>query len=372
VIDFFRMPPKKVNTGEQKALQKKKDKVAEDKTFGLKNKNKSKAVQKYIASVKQQVKTPHGAKPVTEHEQRQEKKKESERAKLLNSLFGNLGILETKKKKKKEDDKGKIDLYVDQRDQAGASGDNKEQDTMADWDQEKLEKVVGQRHGAQAKQCQTDIICKFFLDAVEKGLYGWFWVCPNGGDTCKYRHSLPPGYVLKKNVPVDEEDEEEEISLEEQIEIERAALPAGGTAVTQETFKKWLIDRANRKREAAEQEKQAIIDAASKKGQKVPFGLSGRDLFTFDPNLFVDDDGAADQQLYADMEESNEVFDEELFEDGDIDIEDSDVESDEDEEDDDVMEAIEEEELEEDSDEDEHEIADDHVPHKRAPEIATD
>jgi hypothetical protein len=252
------------------------------------------------------------------------------RAKLLNSLFGNLGILETKKKKKKdEDDKGKIDLYVDQRDQGGENKD----DNMANWDQEQLEKVVGQRHGAQAKQCQTDIICKYFLDAVEKGLYGWFWVCPNGGDTCKYRHSLPQGYVLKKNIPVEEEDEEEEISLEEQIEIERAALPPGGTPVTESSFKQWLINRANMKRDAEEKEKQAIIDSATKKGQKVPFGLSGRDLFAFDPTLFIDDDGAADQQLYDDLQDPNNVFDEELF-DEDVEFDEEDVIDDE--EDDDV------------------------------------
>lgn len=350
------MPPKKQNTGEKKAEQKKKDKVAEDKTFGLKNKNKSKAVQKYIASVKQQAKTVHGSRPVNEHEQRQEKKKDAERAKLLNSLFGNLGILETKKKKKKEDDdKGKIDLYVDQRDQGG---DGKEADNMADWDQEKLEKVVGQRHGAQAKQCQTDIICKHFLDAVEKSLYGWFWVCPNGGDQCKYRHSLPPGYVLKKNIPVDDEEEDEEMSLEEQIELERAALPPGGTPVTEASFKQWLINRANMKREAAEQEKQAIIDAASKKGQKVPFGLSGRDLFAFDPTLFVDDDGAADQQLYADMEDSNQVFEEDLF-DEDVEFDDEDMED---------IEEGEEEEEEEDEDDDEEE----EMPSVQAPQVATE
>jgi len=339
------MPPKK-SSGEQKSEQKKKEKVAEDKTFGLKNKNKSKAVQKFIASVKQQAKTIHGAKPVSEHEQRQEKKKDAERAKLLNSLFGNLGILETKKKKKKdEDDKGKIDLYVDQRDQGG---DNKETDNMADWDQDKLEKVVGQRHGAQAKQCQTDIICKYFLDAVEKGLYGWFWVCPNGGDTCKYRHSLPPGYILKKNMPVDDDDEEEEISLEEQIEIERANLPPGGTPVTEASFKQWLINRATMKREADEKEKQAIIDAASKKGQKVPFGLSGRDLFAFDPTLFVDDDGAAEQNLYADLVDPNNVFEEDLF--------DEDVEFDEDDED---------------MDEEDGEEVDDAQPKQHAPEVVT-
>ena len=298
------MPPKPT-----KGEVKKKEKVAEDKTFGLKNKNKSKAVQKFIASVKQQVKLGHGERPVTEHEVRAEKKKEADRTKLLNSLFGSIGLLETKKKKKKEDDKGKIDLYQDQRDQ----GESKEEDDMANWDQEKLEKVVGQRHGAQAKQCQTDIICKFFLDAVEKSLYGWFWVCPNGADQCKYRHSLPQGYVLKKNIPVEEEDEEEAISLEEQIEIDRAALPTGGTLVTAETFKLWLINKANEKKENAEKEKQAIIDAATKKGQKTPFGLSGRDLFAFDPTLFVDDDGAADQQLYGDMEDPNLVFAEELY-----------------------------------------------------------
>lgn len=310
------MPPKQ-NTG--KADLKKKEKVAEDKTFGLKNKNKSKAVQKFIASVKQNVKVTHGVCPVNEHEARAEKKKEVERAKMLNSLFGGIGLLETKKKKKKpEDDKGKIDLYVDQRAQGGEATEG---ETMADWDQEQLEKVVGQRHGTQANQCQTDIICKFFLDAVEKGLYGWFWICPNGGDTCKYRHSLPPGYVLKKNVVVDDDDEEEEVSLEEQIELERAALPAGGTPVTEASFKQWLINRANQKKENEEKEKQAIIDGATKKGQKVPFGLSGRDLFAFDPTLFVDDEAAADQALYDDLEDPNMVFDQDAFEE-EVDIDD--------------------------------------------------
>jgi len=313
------MPPKKAQTGEKKAQEKKKEKVAEDKTFGLKNKNKSKAVQKFIASVKLNVKQSQGQRPTSEHEMRSEKKKEHERAQLLNSLFGNLGILETKKKKKKpEDDKGKIDLYVDQRDQQTEG--NEPEDNMADWDQETLEKVVGQRHGAQVKDCQTDIICKFFLDAVEKSLYGWFWVCPNGGDSCKYRHSLPAGYVLKKATIVEEEDEEEEISIEDQIEIERAALPSGGTPVTEETFKQWLIKRAENKRDAEEKERQAIIDASAKKGQK-GIGLSGRDLFTYDPSLFIDDDGAAGHELYGDLEDPNMVFTDEpeLYnEDGDL------------------------------------------------------
>ena len=51
------MPPKnKKDTGPSaKTIKKEKEKVIEDKTFGLKNKNKSKQVQKYVAGVTNQV-----------------------------------------------------------------------------------------------------------------------------------------------------------------------------------------------------------------------------------------------------------------------------------------------------------------------------
>lgn len=52
------MPPKKKGgpTGPtNKTLEKEKKKVVEDKTFGLKNKNKSKAVQNYVKQVTNQV-----------------------------------------------------------------------------------------------------------------------------------------------------------------------------------------------------------------------------------------------------------------------------------------------------------------------------
>ena len=47
------------------------------------------------------------------------------------------------------------------------------EDGMDDWDQDKLEDVVKQKHGAEKPSNKTDIICKFFLDAVESKLYGW-------------------------------------------------------------------------------------------------------------------------------------------------------------------------------------------------------
>lgn len=61
-------------------------------------------------------------------------------------------------------------------------------------------------------------VCKYFLEAIENNKYGWFWVCPKAGDTCMYRHALPPGFVLKKDKK--KEEKEEEISLEELIEKE--------------------------------------------------------------------------------------------------------------------------------------------------------
>ena len=46
------MPPKKKATGPStKTIQKEKTKIVEDKTFGLKNKNKSKTVQKFVKEV---------------------------------------------------------------------------------------------------------------------------------------------------------------------------------------------------------------------------------------------------------------------------------------------------------------------------------
>lgn len=84
----------------------------------------------------------------------------------------------------------KKNLYTDDRDGENGEGEKKE-DTMDDWDEEKLRNVVKSKHGNP--QTTTDKVCKYFIDAVENGKYGWFWQCPNGGDKCMYKHSLPPG-----------------------------------------------------------------------------------------------------------------------------------------------------------------------------------
>ena len=61
------MPPKKKGGGNQpsnKTVEKQKQKVVEDKTFGLKNKNKSTKVQKYVQQVQKQTMNPQGKKVI--------------------------------------------------------------------------------------------------------------------------------------------------------------------------------------------------------------------------------------------------------------------------------------------------------------------
>ena len=133
--------------------------------------------------------------------------------------------------KKKEPDKR--DIFVDTRDQ------KKEADGMEDWDDEKLKEVVSKKSGGQGLRCQTDIICKHFIDAVETRRYGWFWECPNGGDKCQYRHALPEGYVLKRDQASGPKGPDEGPRLEDIIEEIRKALTTR-TPVTLERLIEWL------------------------------------------------------------------------------------------------------------------------------------
>lgn len=168
-------------------------------------------------------------------------------------------------------------MYTDAR-----AGEEKKEEGMEGWDDAKLKDVVGKKHGAQKIANQTDIICKYFLDAIENGKYGWFWECPNGGtlvdlkrswlgDKCIYKHALPPGYVLKSQKNV--EDEEEKITLEQFIETARHQLPPSSELkpVTAESFTEW-----HKARKAADQAGEIQKkELAKEKGT----GITGREFF---------------------------------------------------------------------------------------------
>lgn len=160
----------------------------------------------------------------------------------------------------------------------------------------------------------TIITCKHFLDAVEADLYGFNWVCPNQADLCQYRHMLPMGYVLQKDSgPVDPRDEDDEMTIEEKLEEERAALEHDKcTPVTLESFTKWKADKAAKKQQEIDEKVAAEISKGKKGGKEFGF-LSGKALFTYDPTLFMDDDDAVDEDLYEEdliedgtMETTNE------------------------------------------------------------------
>jgi DRG Family Regulatory Proteins, Tma46 len=81
------------------------------------------------------------------------------------------------------------------------------------------------------------------------------------------------------------EADEDEMTLEEKIEEERAALPSEGLIpVTYETLMDWKKRKAERKqKELEERMKEEAKKAGTKGGMNV---MSGRALFKYDPNLF--------------------------------------------------------------------------------------
>jgi hypothetical protein len=215
------MPPKKNDKNAAAGGGKKASasKMVEDRTFGMKNKKGAQA-QKQIEQMTRNLKAggnPEEKKKAAEKAQREKEKRAAEEAKretdlLLNKpaqvqkvpfgvdpktvvcIFYKKGNCEKGKKCKFAHDLSierkteKKNLYTDKRED---EDENKKKETSADWDEEQLRKVVLSKKGNQ--KTTTEKVCKFFIQAIEDGKYGWFWICPNGGDKCMYRHALPPG-----------------------------------------------------------------------------------------------------------------------------------------------------------------------------------
>lgn len=281
------MPPKKAGGNEPA----KKKPTVEDKTFGMKNKKGATAQKtiKQIAQATASAKTPEQKKKEAEKVAREKEKAAAEQAKkeameLLGKPaqtqkipfgvdpktvlceFYRKGMCEKGRKCKFSHDldvgrkQQKRSLYTDTREdgEEGEEGEEggKKKDDMADWDEEKLRQVVMSKHGNP--KTTTDKVCKFFIEAVENGKYGWFWQCPNGGDKCMYRHSLPPGFVLKTKEQraaekaLMDKSPLATLTLEDFLESERHKLTGTLTPVTPESFAKWKQERLDKKAAEAE------------------------------------------------------------------------------------------------------------------------
>ena len=197
------MPPKKADKGNQ---PKKAPKTVEDRTFGMKNK-KGAAAQKQIAQIQSNLKaggTAEEKRKAADRAQRERDRKAADDAKreaaaLLNKpaqiqkvpfgvdpktvvcIFFKKGDCEKGKKCKFSHDLSlerkteKKNLYQDQRKE---EEEKKKTETSADWDEEKLRSVVLSKKGNQ--KTTTDKVCKYFVQAIEDGKYGWFWICQIG------------------------------------------------------------------------------------------------------------------------------------------------------------------------------------------------
>ena len=282
----LKMPPKQQGPS-KKTQEKQKEKVIEDKTFGLKNKKGAKQ-QKFIQQVQSQVKQQSAQKVKSDEvERKKEKDRKQKELDELNALFKSVeqavpkGVDPKsivcdmfKKAKCSKGDKCKFshDLNVGKK----AQKINMYEDKRDNADQDGSKGAIGQSN-------RSNTVCKYFLEAVEKKLYGWFWVCPKGGNACVYRHALPEGYVLKS----------EKKETEELIEKERAMI-SDTTKVTLETFLIWKKKKLKEKQEKLKStaaKKQA--DANRDKTQ----GLSGREMFTFKSNIAQDDVSTGEEQV---------------------------------------------------------------------------
>ncbi|PNY24148.1 Translation machinery-associated protein 46, partial [Tolypocladium capitatum] len=279
------MPPKKAEPKVAGGKKPSATKLVEDRTFGMKNK-KGAVAQKHIAQMTTNLKSGGSAeekKKAAEKAAREREKKAAEDARkeaaaLLNRpaqiqkvpfgvdpktvlcIFFKKGDCEKGKKCKFSHDLAierkteKRNLYADSRQED--EGETKKQETSADWDEEQLRKVVLSKKGNQ--KSTTDKVCKHFISAIEDGKYGWFWVCPNGGDKCMYRHALPPGFVLKTKEQraaekaLMDKSPLKTLTLEDFLESERHKLTGNLTPVTPESFAKWKKDRLDKK--AAEEQ----------------------------------------------------------------------------------------------------------------------
>lgn len=281
----------------KKAVAKQADKIAIDKTFGMKNKNKSKQVQNYIKSISQNAAGRSNRDEQMERKAKSDQEKQLQKAALTNALF-NMG---TDKKGRSFDPEAK--KRAKQMEEDAIAAGKKVSDAIKKQIIEglantirltnakgvRLSEVGGHPIMTALKDKHADTFKVLSILAFIKANDKVFWI--------EDAESTNP--ILRMQEDVDLEVMPDGRPIEDIIEEKRAALPPGGTPVTADTFKAW---KERKEKEKAAETEAARQDAIAKqsKGKSV---LSGRDLFIYDASLFVDDEGAVDVTSYERAED---------------------------------------------------------------------
>ncbi|KAM0678726.1 Translation machinery-associated protein 46 [Binucleata daphniae] len=135
----------------------------------------------------------------------------------------------------------------------------------------------------EEKKIEGRLVCRFLIDAINQGQLTKNWECPN--INCQDIHKL----VEVGDV---------EISLEEFIELKRQSIEEE-EMLTEEVFMKW---KENKKRENEEHKRRVKL---------MQEGVSGSELFKAKPEMFIDDEEALDcdynERNYSEEEEQKDL-----------------------------------------------------------------
>jgi hypothetical protein len=140
------MPPKKEQGTSKKTEQKKKQKIIEDKTFGLKNKNKSKKVQQHIDSVTRNVMNSGDRRQRALEEQRKREREALKAARKAekeeqDALFG-AALLSIQKKTTTNTKEGKNEAKGRDADAESKKGTSRAMKMMFQMDAKEMEEKL--------------------------------------------------------------------------------------------------------------------------------------------------------------------------------------------------------------------------------------
>jgi len=247
---------KNANEASKKAANKAKAKLVEDKTFGMKNKNKSAKVQQHVQAITRNI--------LNSGDPKERKKQE-----LMKQKKAQAKVLRKAAEQEREALFGEALLAVSKKTSVKKKGEND---------------AIGRDGGDEGSKKTVSRAMKLMyqMDAQE----------------LEDRFKDDPDYVRSI---------EDEIESQRQAKMEALRLSGKkGTPVTEETLKIW--QEKKRKRKAEEAKKLVEAEMRKKKGGKGLSVLSGRALYDYNKKLFVDD-ANADEKIDYERVGANEIDD---------------------------------------------------------------